>query len=43
MPPGGFRLAVINCAALEVGLRLRSVMERDFGLRQLEPARRMAG
>lgn len=43
MPPGGFRLAIINCAALEVGLRLRSTMERDFGLRDLGQMRRMAG
>ena len=43
MPPGGFRLAIINCTALEVGLRLRSIMERDFGLQDLEQFRRKAG
>lgn len=43
MPPGGFRLAVINCASLPVGLQLRSVMERDFGLQGVEVYRRRAG
>jgi len=43
MPPGGFRLAIINCAALDVGLRLRTTMERDFGLGHFERLRRMAG
>jgi hypothetical protein len=43
MPPGGFRLAVINCSALEVGLRLRATMERDFGLRHFERFGRLAG
>jgi hypothetical protein len=43
MPPGGFRLAIINCAALDVGLRLRMTMERDFGLGHFERLRRMAG
>ncbi len=32
MPPGGFRLAVINSTELDAGMRLRSVMARDFGL-----------
>jgi hypothetical protein len=32
MPPGGFRLAVINSACLEAALRLRARMARDFGL-----------
>jgi hypothetical protein len=32
MPPGGFRLAVINSGCLEAALRLRSRMARDFGL-----------
>jgi hypothetical protein len=36
MPPGGFRLAVINSFNLEAGLHLRAVMSRDFGLQ--EPA-----
>ena len=43
MPPGGFRLAIINCSALEVGFRLRSVMEGDFGLRDLGHFSRRAG
>jgi hypothetical protein len=32
MPPGGFRLGVINCVDLAVGLRLRARMGRDFAL-----------
>jgi hypothetical protein len=32
MPPGGFRLAVINSGCLEAALRLRARMARDFGL-----------
>jgi hypothetical protein len=32
MPPGGFRLAVINSGCLEAALDLRSRMARDFGL-----------
>jgi hypothetical protein len=32
MPPGGFRLAVINGIDLESGMRLRAVMAREFGL-----------
>jgi hypothetical protein len=32
MPPGGFRLAVINSLCLEAALRLRARMVRDFGL-----------
>jgi hypothetical protein len=32
MPPGGFRLAVINSACLEAAVRLRARMARDFGL-----------
>jgi hypothetical protein len=32
MPPGGFRLAVINSVDLEAGMRLRSAMAQDFGL-----------
>jgi hypothetical protein len=32
MPPGGFRLAVINCFNLDVGLRVRAAMAREFGL-----------
>jgi hypothetical protein len=30
--PGGVRLAVINCFNLEVGMRVRSAMAREFGL-----------
>ena len=32
MPPGGFRLAVINGHDLQAGMRLRSIMAHDFGL-----------
>jgi len=32
MPPGGFRLAVINSGCLEAALRLRARMAADFGL-----------
>jgi hypothetical protein len=32
MPPGGFRLAVINCFNLEVGLRIRAALAREFGI-----------
>jgi hypothetical protein len=32
MPPGGFRLAVINSANLEAARRLRETMARDFGV-----------
>ncbi|MGO9425872.1 MAG: hypothetical protein ACLQAR_06660 [Steroidobacteraceae bacterium] len=34
MPPGGFRLAVINSFNLEAGLRVRSAMAREFGLQE---------
>jgi hypothetical protein len=37
MPPGGFRLAVINSPCFAAALRLRAIMARDFGLR--DPAR----
>ena len=43
MPPGGFRLAVINCTSLDAGLQLRSELEGEFGLRQLEESDRLAG
>jgi hypothetical protein len=43
MPPGGFRLAIINCSALEVGLRLRSIIEHDFGLWAQGHFSRLAG
>ena len=34
MPPGGFRLAVINSFDLEAALALREIMARDFGLEE---------
>jgi len=34
MPPGGFRLAVINSFNLETGLRVRATMAREFGLQE---------
>jgi len=37
MPPGGFRLAVINSQQLGAALDLRERMARDFGLEQDEP------
>jgi hypothetical protein len=37
MPPGGFRLAVINSFNLEAGLRLRETMACDFGLQEQIP------
>ena len=39
MPPGGFRLAVINCFDIEVGLQLRARMAAAFGLPLLQPVR----
>lgn len=32
MPPGGFRLAVVNTFSLEIGLRLRAALAAEFGL-----------
>lgn len=32
MPPGGFRLAVINCSSLAAGIALRASMAEVFGL-----------
>ena len=32
MPPGGFRLAVINTYNIDIGLRMRAAMARGFGL-----------
>jgi len=32
MPPGGFRLAIINGIDLKAAIRQRSIMARDFGL-----------
>jgi hypothetical protein len=32
MPPGGFRLAIINTHNLGAGLRLRAVVAQDFGI-----------
>ena len=34
MPPGGFRLAVINTHNLDAGLRLRALMAQDFGIHE---------
>ena len=34
MPPGGFRLAIVNCWSLDAGLRLRRRIAADFGLLQ---------
>ena len=42
MPPGGFRLAIINCFDLNVGLRLRTTLAREFGLISVKPASSMA-
>ena len=43
MPPGGFRLAVINTFDLDVGLELRAVMAREFGLQDSASLQRLAG
>jgi len=32
MPPGGFRLAIVNCTRLAVGMAVRAAMADDFGL-----------
>jgi len=42
MPPGGFRLAVINSTDLLAGRRLRSAMARDFGLDEFPGTGRLA-
>lgn len=34
MPPGGFRLAVINCWELEAGRRARDLLSQSFGLQR---------
>jgi hypothetical protein len=34
MPPGGFRLAVINSGCFEAALRLRARMARDFAVQE---------
>jgi hypothetical protein len=34
MPPGGFRLAVINSFNLQAGLRVRATMAREFGFQE---------
>ncbi|MDB6082476.1 MAG: hypothetical protein JWN43_357, partial [Gammaproteobacteria bacterium] len=39
MPPGGFRLAVVNCFNLDEGLRVRAALAHEFGL-QAVPQRR---
>jgi len=43
MPPGGFRLAVINCTCLDAGLQLRAELAGDFGLQELAEADRLVG
>ena len=43
MPPGGFRLAVVNCSCLVTGMQLRSELEREFGLQESEQLDRLAG
>ncbi len=43
MPPGGFRLAIINCTELDAGLQLRAEMAADFGLQETELGQRLAG
>lgn len=40
MPPEDFRLAVINCFNLDVGLRVRAALARDFGLQGAAHRRR---
>ncbi len=43
MPPGGFRLAVINTRDFRAGERLRSRMARDFGLPYNQQREQIAG
>jgi hypothetical protein len=33
MPPGGFRLAIVNSLTLDAGRRGRDVLRRAFGVR----------
>ena len=43
MPPGGFRLAIINTKNMATGILLRESIARDFGVRQgsdVRPSRR---
>jgi hypothetical protein len=42
MPPGGFRLAVINARRMGPALALREQMGRDFGLQHYEQRPRAA-
>jgi hypothetical protein len=42
MPPGGFRLAIVNSFSLEAGKRVRATMARGFGLRTLERREKLA-
>jgi hypothetical protein len=42
MPPGGFRLAVINSLNLDAGLRVRAAMAREFGLQEIAPLEKLA-
>jgi hypothetical protein len=43
MPPGGFRLAIINTFDLEAGMRSRATMARDFGLLEHARIEKLAG
>jgi hypothetical protein len=37
MPPGGFRLAIINCWDLEAGFAVRRRLTQLFAAKQIEP------
>jgi hypothetical protein len=38
MPPGGFRLAIVNCHTLEAGRAARALLARAFGLSRAQAA-----
>jgi hypothetical protein len=42
MPPGGFRLAIVNCFNFQVGLRVRSTMAVEFGVADWGRAEKLA-
>jgi hypothetical protein len=42
MPPGGFRLAIVNSVNLEAGMRVRATMARDFGFHATERREKLA-
>jgi hypothetical protein len=42
MPPGGFRLGIVNSFGLEAGMRVRAAMARDFGLNAIERREKLA-